>query len=135
MNREIKFRAWDTTYSTMIDWDCLTRKEAGWGNFLDEIFRKEFNGRLLLMQFTGLHDKDGVEIFEGDIVEVLHRTEHQEDWYRTKGVVEYSPAEFYIRGDGHSITCHFHYNDSDREVLGNIYENPELIESKTFSFN
>lgn len=73
-------------------------------------------------QFTGLLDKNGKRIFEGDIVKVWHERD-DDDSFWTTGVCEYSPAEFYIRGDGHSITCHFHYNNSDRIIIGNIHDN------------
>lgn len=77
-------------------------------------------------QNTGLLDKLGREIFEGDIVRIWHERDDDEGFF-TIGIVEYSPAEFYIRGDGHSITCHFHYNNSEREIIGNIHDNPELL--------
>lgn len=71
-------------------------------------------------QFTGLTDKNGVEIYEGDIVE----TGWQGD---TKGEVVFAEAMFFVKsGDS---TMYFNYPDR-YEVIGNIYENPDLLEVK-----
>ncbi len=116
MTREIKFRGWMKEEKSMLyDHDMLIL-------LLDDI---NYYGadNAVLMQFTNLLDKNGKEIYEGDIVE----------WYPKKtGIVEYVDDMFHIKSleypnlsNGNyrlaSITC---------EIIGNIYENPELLTQK-----
>lgn len=70
-------------------------------------------------QYTGLKDKNGKEIYEGDIVGL----DDPED--ESKGIIEYVPSAFRIKiGDG----VYGHLIDKDSWVIvGNIYENPELL--------
>ena len=82
-----------------------------------------------LMQSTGLHDKNGVEIFEGDIVEYL------DGEFSYKGVVtQDSVTCWWIKGiepdDNFSFddVTDYTYYTCDLVVKGNIYENPELLE-------
>ena len=114
--REIKFRAWDKIADNWVQGESLTISTTGrLLNIPDNID---------LMQYTGLKDRAEVEIYEGDIIRS----------YYQKGVVEYSLGTFGVqvtrdnflslldiwdRGDGHKV-----------EVLGNIYQNPELLEQK-----
>jgi uncharacterized phage protein (TIGR01671 family) len=81
-----------------------------------------------LMQYTGLEDKNGKEIYEGDIVRTTHISL---GFWRVRarkltGEVVYQPGAFTIgHGDAaHLISPH----RDDLEVIGNIYEHPELIE-------
>lgn len=77
-------------------------------------------------QFTGLTDKNGRKIFEGDIVFTEHGSINEEDG---NAVIEWDEdtARFVIKWDG--LICDFdNFYGHDLEVIGNIYDNPELLE-------
>ena len=79
-------------------------------------------------QYTGLKDKNGVEICEGDIVETVYNGEV------FAGVVVYdlSEVDFKVTDGKEKYGRNFQYltGNDENEVIGNIYENPELLESK-----
>ena len=138
--REIKFRAWDKEYKYMNYkvlvgnvWDTDTKytahamwiepkyvsykKESGWCHF-DE------HSNIELMQYTGLKDKNNVEIFEGDIIRVNKLTYDKNNEFEPF----VSKIEFYM-GSFHLDTKKMlllSYG-KDIEVIGNIYENKELL--------
>lgn len=107
--RTIKFRVWDKQFSKMID-ICLPKKyHTDWE-------------RYELMQYTGLKDKNGVEIYEGDICnQLLLRKFGEEENPRYVGEVTFQPSSGYRVGSEGIWP-------NDCEIIGNIYENPELIE-------
>ena len=117
--REIKFRAWDKEEKVLVNNvqnDYVSNRE--WGcSFSDLINGSE---RFILTQFTGLKDKNGKEIYEGDIVRVKHRDNEI-------GVVTWDKHGSWIFNK-RDIGTKFKLNiTSADEVIGNIYENKELI--------
>lgn len=121
--REIKFRAWDK----LGDDEGVPCMRA-WGHLLniqyqyseDSIFNDPM---LILMQYTGLKDKNGKEIYEGDVVRVIPN-EAGTPLARVCEV-RISPRMGYTLFINNRI-CAFSY-EVDTEVIGNIYENPELM--------
>jgi uncharacterized phage protein (TIGR01671 family) len=122
MNREIKFRAWDNENKYMITSKQgiftalrnsmnITVQDNGYYNNGDLL--KPNKEKYTLMQYTGLKDKNGAEIYEGDILRDY--SEEIEDW-----VVSYSDGEFV--GVFDNIVCDL-FELTDLEVAGNIYEN------------
>lgn len=80
-----------------------------------------------IMQFTGLKDKNGVEIYEGDIVKHVIREPHE--WFGLHEVV-WDSARFCLKGGNpHGLRCNeiFNWYPMNVEVIGNIYEQPELL--------
>lgn len=75
-----------------------------------------------LGQFTGLTDKNGKKIFEGDIVQGKDRLEKHLEVF---GYIDHKNGSFVITGD---FMTHYRWLDYEVEVIGNIYDNPELLE-------
>jgi hypothetical protein len=71
-----------------------------------------------LMQFTGLHDKNGKEIYEGDITEVGEVV-----WVRQRGGWMYNPS----RANTDISFMEAPINHDVVEIIGNVYENPNLL--------
>ena len=119
-----KFRAWDKETKTMNGMAEIYRNRS------QEIELRPRDENIILMQSTGLYDKNGKETFEGDILEVTDK----HSWLE---VVSYSQEKAMFVTE--EINREFKvpesplYDLSDStflkfEVIGNIYENPELLE-------
>lgn len=122
--REIKFRAWDRTSDIMrtdissIDYDGSGKvAQINVVTGADILFPDK---EAILMQYTGLKDKNGVEIYEGDIVALSE--EYDED---RSYAIEWQINGYWLDGwDGNE----YGFPDEDTlEVIGNVYENPELL--------
>ena len=135
MSREIKFRAWLKEEEKMVNVETMdfTDKSMQYlekNEIIDAyLLRRMIFDDVELMQYTGIKDKNGVEIYEGDIV--LIRIDKTNILHKT--VVKFKHGTFIadIIGDNDYIYLfHFGFNKDDFEVVGNIYENPELLEEK-----
>jgi len=116
VNREIKFRVWSVISKQMISAEDMLKNDylMGFDGRIYSQLQSRFGDRDCweIMQFTGLKDKNGKEIYEGDIIK---------NKYGVKRVVEWK--------EGHNaIGFALGRASSDhREVIGNIYETPELL--------
>ena len=149
MNREIKFRAWDG--NTMYHNHSVVMQIDGTVTFLDSDaeWKADTEGKIQLMQFTGLKDKNGVEIYEGDIVEawsqgfkgvfeikwrqsanpcwILYPAwQNREFWYIS--ATEHTKGKQFISVAGEiSTTDKVGYYDDGICIIGNIHQNPKLL--------
>lgn len=115
MNRIIKFRAWDEIGKQMIEHDNLIMTSDGFSALDEEAVMFPMEN---IMQFTGLLDKNGKEIYEGDVVR-----------YSMQGDLQYKPmvVDMFNLRLGMAEGDPYMRMDDNFEVIGNIYENPELI--------
>nr|DAS47756.1 MAG TPA: YopX protein [Caudoviricetes sp.]DAT35338.1 MAG TPA: YopX protein [Caudoviricetes sp.] len=87
------------------------------------------NNDLHLMQSTGLKDKNGKEIFEGDVVRQV-RTQPTTENETITGVVTMIEGTWLIMNDCEQLASKLWSETDENEIIGNIYENPELLEDK-----
>lgn len=113
--REIKFRFWDKIEKEIIAWKNIS-----------PLCKRYFkpNSDVIAMQFTGLKDRDGVNIYEGDILETSDRI-IQVVWHNYAG--QWDTDFIRYKGELSSnglLNLEWKYKAT---VIGNIYENPELL--------
>ena len=107
--RDIKFRTWSKTAQQIISWEELKPK------FIKLLDNPEYP----YMMFTGLKDRLGVEIYEGDIVR-----DCEVKWNGVVKWEQYGLGSWRIKND---VTEDMMFDAHCLEVIGNIHENPELL--------
>jgi uncharacterized phage protein (TIGR01671 family) len=135
--REIKFRAWQNggMLSVGEDIHLFPTEDGTWYAITDVDTDERFDG--IVMQYTGLKDKNGVEIYEGDILSLFDprpQVEHK----RKVSAVTFANGAFLVdtqmgslpdRKTLETVYEHFEWREySDCEVIGNVYESPELLD-------
>lgn len=132
---DIKFRGYNEINKKMLNWNELLDTN------LKNIFtmQKKDTG-IILMQYTGLHDKNGKEIYEGDIVKAYFKKGawkyNDKNYFGYKsGKVQYCVDGFILYIENYkekiyplSSFGNNNGNINELEVIGNIYDNPDLLE-------
>ena len=110
MQRTIKFRAWDKTLNKIHSWSIIENHFT-----LEELLDDNF---FEAMQYTGLKDKNGVEIYEGDIL----------SYFGFEYEVTFEESAFGWSEDGQFYAfAEMAIDEIEKtKIIGNIYENPEL---------
>jgi uncharacterized phage protein (TIGR01671 family) len=145
--REIKFRVWSKTLNAMFWFDVMWGNRwalgDGWFSCVPWGEEKTYSPSNImaidpqeaeLMQFTGLHDKNGKEIWEGDVLTYGYYEDHAGNDDQNRPInfpVKWSLDDCGFVANGRLIP-----HDGEKyggniypfEVIGNIYENPELME-------
>ena len=106
--REIKFRAWDKEKKYMIDWsNSICAQEICYHIGCEQ----KLGDNVEIMQYTGLKDRNGVEIYEGDILQI--------EWLK--------PTTVEVKWKNQGWHPYVEQGNTEYEIIGNIYQNPELI--------
>lgn len=136
--REIKFKIWDKTRNKMLTSNCGAFLLTQEGN---AVFHQNGNNPLEalieqidyeVLMYTGLKDKNGTEIYEGDIIRTHENRIQKVIWHNNGFKLEYKFKRSY-RGESYWETrkdIELSETNNKRwgiKVIGNIYENPELL--------
>ena len=121
--REIKFRVWSEGRKKWLN-ECMFGMEVkGAYDFSsDASMRYNYKTNVIIEQFTGLTDKNGVEIYEGDIVK------KDDDKFTKHGVVSFIHGCWMVASEDGERYFNLHWHLSQVEVIGNVHQNRELLE-------
>ena len=131
MNRIIKFRVWDGSkyyYNALSGNGVVNYNGHQWFQIKQDV---------IIQQFTGLHDKNGKEIYEGDICRYAVFDMNDSDthfigvvnWLGTEFIITQIPDTF-CNGEYGLGLGWVHHQYDEMEIIGNIYENPELLKEQ-----
>ena len=125
--RDIKYRAYDNNTKQFEYWSAKENKYGG--IFWEMVKRPEFEPA---EQYTGLKDKNGKEIYEGDVISCLAYDNNYQK-HLVRGDVEFEEFEYVINNCYDSSWPCVSFKKVDIlnvKVIGNIHENPELLKDK-----
>ena len=132
--REIKFRCWDKENKEMLEVQELDYADSYDGQPMvrTTMYNDYFDTEdMILMQYTGLKDKNGKEIYEGDIV---HIPDDYEEYGFASGEnysIDFKDGRFRLKPKYKPNATGYDLEFTEElEVIGNIYENPKLLEDK-----
>lgn len=116
--RQIKFRAWSVKEKCMLDWSTIKQSAFNDGdvNLMHNVLTSN-DEMYNVMQFTGIYDKNGVEVYEHDII--------KHGICDNFSCVKYEKGSFYL--DTSVKSCIRHYALDFLEIIGNIHENQDLL--------
>ena len=134
MNKELKFRVWSKVKNTWVHNMMLLACIDGlpFAHFVEinevdkSVKHHVYNASnldVVIQQYTGLKDSRGKDIYEGDILQC----KGFDSWHDPEGYYYNQVVEHKIMPAGESELSGFLYIPIDREVIGNIFENPELL--------
>ena len=134
-NRLLKFRIFDKNIPTYSE--VMEDKEPSGQMLYDmdyllnsDYFKHALEGKYPIMQFIGMHDKNGKEIYEGDII--LCNTKKGRNVFTIEYVDFFTYIGFRMYGLNrrfHTPITHSRISNGSIEIIGNVFENPELLKS------
>ena len=129
--REYKFRVWDTENKEMLKVQELDFEDTFYGGRLS-IRTDQYNDYfdiedMILMQYTGLKDRNMKEIYEGDIIKIKHEFDNTEYICEIIYVDGAFRTKKFIFGSYYDCLYYWYANDCEIEIIGNVWEDSDLL--------